>query len=82
MKNICRILIPALLMAGLTNFLSINAIAGESGASPSQVLQNQPTGARSWTGVIVDSNGEAIPGVAVFVVGNTTGAAICQQVVT
>lgn len=79
MKNICRFLLPALLMAGLMNLLSINAIAGESGASPSQVLQNQPTGARSWSGVIVDSNGEPVPGVAVFIVGNTTGAAITDE---
>ena len=34
---------------------------------------------RTWTGVIVDSNGESVPGVAVFIVGNTASAAITDE---
>ena len=38
---------------------------------PSQTNQGQ-----TWKGVVVDSNGEAIPGVAVFVSGAVSGGSI------
>ncbi|MBQ4184468.1 MAG: TonB-dependent receptor plug domain-containing protein, partial [Bacteroidales bacterium] len=75
MKTICRILIPVLLVGGGSNFLSFNALA--SSAEPGTLYQTQNANdARKWEGVIVDVNGEPVPGVAVFIVGNTASAAI------
>ena len=75
MKTICRILIPVLLVGGGSNFLSFNALA--SSAEPGTLYQTQNANdARKWEGVIVDVNGEPVPGVAVFIVGNTSSAAI------
>ena len=63
MKRVVLILFCFLLLGGL----------GRIGA------QEQPDSqatAHSWSGQIVDANGEAVPGVAVFISGSTAGATI------
>ena len=37
---------------------------------------------QTWAGLVVDANGEPVPGVAVFIVGNTSGAAITNEMGT
>lgn len=63
MKKVVLILFCFLLLGGLSRI-------GAQEQPDSQAT------ARSWSGQIVDANGEAVPGVAVFISGSTAGATI------